>query len=66
MARWKVDGYLIEQYKYDVHPPVHVHVFRDGRLLARVAIPTGEFLTLADARHRGRIRRALKRKGLIQ
>lgn len=64
MATWKAGGYQIVQYAYD-HSPAHVHVFLDDELLARVVIPSGEFLSLASKRHAGRIRKALRSIGLI-
>lgn len=55
---------MIRQHLTD-HVPAHVHVFLDDALIARVAIPSGDFLTLNAQRHRGRILAALRRLGLI-
>jgi hypothetical protein len=60
VGRWKAGGYLIEQHKSD-HSPVHVHVSRDDVLLARVCIPSGNFLGGYSKRHAGRILKALAR-----
>ena len=57
---------MIVQYATD-HPPLHVHVFLDGRDIAQVEIPSGEFIHLDGQyeKHRGRILAALRAVGLI-
>jgi Domain of unknown function (DUF4160) len=52
---------VIRQYATD-HPPLHVHVFRDGKNIAQVEIPSGEFMYLDGQyeKHRGRILAALE------
>jgi hypothetical protein len=49
MPTWKAGGYVIRLYEHD-HPPLHVHVFKDSREVARFV---------------GRVRKALKSAGLI-
>jgi hypothetical protein len=34
MSRWRVNGFEITEHKAD-HPPRHVHVRKDGRLIGR-------------------------------
>ncbi|MEK7790661.1 MAG: DUF4160 domain-containing protein [Deltaproteobacteria bacterium] len=53
MGRVKRSGYLIEWWIGD-HLPKHVHIYRDGRTIAKVQIP--EMLVL-----RGSLNRRLKR-----
>jgi len=55
---------VIRQYATD-HDPLHVHVYRDRRLLAKVIIPGGTFMFLAAKSHRGRILEALRQCKLI-
>ena len=64
MVQRKVGGYIFRMYDND-HPPLHVHVFLDGREVAKYDLENGRFLELAAQRHEGRIRRALVRAGLI-
>ena len=64
MATWKAKGYVIRMYGSD-HPPLHVHVFKDGREVARYDLEHGAFLAGSDPRHHGRILRALREVGLI-
>ena len=47
------------------HLPFHVHVFKDGREVARYDLEHGRLMAGSDARHQGRIERALRRLGLI-
>lgn len=39
MSRIKRGGYIIEWWMGD-HPPRHVHVFRDGKEIAKVKVPS--------------------------
>lgn len=39
MSRIKRGGYIIERWMGD-HPPKHVHVFMDGKEIAKVKIPS--------------------------
>ncbi len=64
MPTWKAGGYIIRLYAVD-HPPLHVHVFKDGRLVARFDLEGQEFMPGSAPRHTGRIRKALKRAKLI-
>ena len=64
MATWKALGYVIRMYDTD-HPPMHVHVFKDTREVARYDLENGEFMD-GDPRHFGRIRKALRQAGLIR
>jgi hypothetical protein len=61
---WKAGGYEIRLYQKD-HPPLHVHVFKDGREVARYDLEHGLLMEGSDSRHLGRIVRALRRAGLI-
>jgi len=53
MGRVRRGGYLIEWWIGD-HQPKHVHVYRDGRKIAKVEIP--ELLVLS-----GKVGRTLRR-----
>lgn len=53
MGRIKRGGYLIEWWIGD-HLPKHVHIYKDGKMIAKVQIP--EMLVL-----RGNLSRRLKR-----
>ncbi len=64
MPTWRFGGYVIRMYSND-HPPLHVHVFKDGRLVARYDLESGRFMPGSDERHAGRILRSLRRAGLI-
>ena len=64
MPTWKAGGYVIRAYEGH-HPPLHVHVFRDGRLVARDDLENGRFMDGSDPRHHGRVERALREVGLI-
>jgi len=65
LPRWKIGGYILQIYAYD-HPPLHVHVFRGLKLVARYDLVHGSFMPGSDDRHAGRILRALKRAGLVR
>ena len=47
------------------HDPPHVHVFKDGKPIGRFDLVTQSFLPGSDESHLGRVRRALKKTGLI-
>ena len=64
MPTWRSGGYVIRMYQND-HPPLHVHVFRDGRLLDRYDLEHGEFMDGNVGRHYGRVLAALRAVGLI-
>lgn len=59
MPRWRRDNYLIVLYAYD-HPPLHVHVFRDGRPIGRYDLEADCWLDEPVPRHRDRARRAVR------
>jgi len=65
MPTWKAGGYVIRMYERD-HPPLHVHVFRDGREVARFDVENRRFMDGSDSRHAGRIERALEQVGLLE
>ena len=44
MGRIRRGGYLIEWWIGD-HSPKHVHIYRDGRLIAKVEVPSLLVLT---------------------
>lgn len=64
MPTWKAGGYVIRLYLQD-HPPLHVHVFKDSREVARYDLEGRRFLAGSEARHQGRILVALRQVGLI-
>ena len=66
MPRWKAGGYVIQQYATD-HLPLHVHVYLDRTLIAKVEVPSGAFdyLNPQYANHAGRVLEALRSVGLI-
>jgi hypothetical protein len=64
VPRWKAGGYIIQLYETD-HPPLHVHVFRGRRLVARYDLERRRFMLGSDPRHAARIVRALRTAGLI-
>jgi hypothetical protein len=64
MPTWKAGGYVIRLYVRD-HPPLHVHVFKESREVARYDLEGGRFLAGSEERHMGRVRRALRNAGLI-
>jgi hypothetical protein len=61
---WKTGGYEFRMYQND-HLPLHVHVFKDKREVARYDLENGRLMAGSDMRHLGRIERALRRLGLI-
>ncbi len=64
MPTWKALGYVIRLYETD-HPPRHVHVYRDGKQVARYDLENGRFMD-GDPKHFVRIRAALRQAGLIR
>lgn len=64
MSTWKSGGYIFRIYEND-HPPLHVHIFKDGRLLDRYDLENGEFMDETVGRHRGRVIKAMKAVNLI-
>jgi hypothetical protein len=62
--RWKSNGYDIRIYATD-HPPLHAHVFKEGKLIARFDLESRKFMDGSVERHRGRVRQALVKVGLI-
>ena len=64
MPEWKRGGYVIRLYPND-HPPPHVHVFKDGILVARYDLKNRRFMAGSEPRHFGRIEKALRGAGLI-
>jgi len=65
MPRWKARGYVVQLYSTD-HPPRHVHVFKDGLLVARFDLDHGCFMPGSDRHHFGRVRRALMEIRLLR
>ncbi len=57
MGRIKRGGYIFVFWIGD-HPPRHVHVFRDGRLIAKVELATE--LTVMDGKLSSKVRKILK------
>jgi hypothetical protein len=55
MGRVRRGGYLIDSWIGD-HEPKHVHVYRDGRLVAKVEVPS---LLVLSGRMNARLRRIL-------
>ncbi len=64
MPTWKRGGYVLRMYEGD-HPPLHVHVFKDGKLLDRYDLVNLEFMDGTIGRHRGRVLAALRAEKLI-
>jgi hypothetical protein len=66
MAEYRHGGYVIRHYKGD-HDPYHVHVYLDGRLIAKYAIEWRDFMYLKNGyeKHAGRIITALQAVGLL-
>ena len=62
--RWKAGGYLILLYSND-HPPLHVHIYKNGRLVAKYDIENGTFMKLVTVRQKSRILAALRRAKII-
>ena len=54
---------MIRMYETD-HSPRHVHVFHDGKQVARYDLENDTFMD-GDPKHFGRIRAALHKVGLI-
>lgn len=65
MPTWKRSGYLFRMYQND-HPPLHVHVFKDGKQLDRYDLEGGEFMDGTIGRHKGRALQAMREVGLIE
>jgi hypothetical protein len=66
VGRVKRGGYIFEFWIGD-HPPRHVHVFKDQKLIARVELD--EKLTVMDGKITRRIReilKALKHEGFLK
>jgi len=66
MGRIRRGGYIFDFWIGD-HPPRHVHVLKDGRLIAKVELD--EKLTLMEGKINRRIRkiiRDLKREGELK
>lgn len=66
MPTWKHGGYVFRIYEYDVHPPMHCHVLKDGVELDKYNLEDGEFMDGTIGRHRGRVLRAMRAAGLIE
>ncbi len=64
MVQRKARGYVFRMYDND-HPPLHVHVYLDGREVAKYDLENRRFLELLSRRHAGRIRRALEEAGFV-
>lgn len=63
MPTWKLGGYEFRLYEGD-HPPLHLHVFKDGRQLDRFDLENQEFMDGTVGRHQGRVLKALRALGL--
>ncbi len=66
MGRIRRGGYLFEFWVGD-HPPKHVHILKNGRLLARVELD--DDLTLMSGKINNRIRKIiskLKKEGALK
>jgi len=61
---WKCRGYIFRIYQND-HPPLHVHIFKDGQQLDRYDLENGVFMDDSIGRHRGRVLAAMREVGLI-
>ncbi len=55
---------MIRLYLND-HPPPHVHVFKDGVLVARYDLQNLRFMPGSQPRHFGRVTKALRDAGVI-
>ncbi len=62
--RRRAGGSIVSQRESEVEPP-HVHVFRDGKMIAKFDLVRGIFIKEPSGRHRGRVLRALAMLGLI-
>lgn len=58
MGRWKRGGYLFEWWIGD-HPPKHVHVYKNGREVAKVEIPNLRLLKGKMNKRLGKIMKEL-------
>ncbi|PWU22047.1 MAG: hypothetical protein C5B49_01440 [Bdellovibrio sp.] len=56
MGRIRRGGYMIESWIGD-HEPKHVHIYRDGRLIAKVEVPS---LLILSGHMNRRLRRILE------
>lgn len=65
MPTWKSGGYVFRMYQND-HPPLHVHILKDGKHLDRYDLENGEFMDGTIGRHKGRALQALRDAGLIE
>jgi len=66
MGRVRRNGYIFEFWVGD-HPPRHVHVLKNGRLIAKVELD--EDLTLMEGKISGKLRKiikALKKEGQLR
>jgi hypothetical protein len=63
LATWKHGGYIIRMYAND-HPPLHVHIFRDGKQLDRWDIEHQQWMDGTIGGHHGRALEALRACGL--
>ena len=66
MGRIRLGGYIFEFWVGD-HPPRHVHVLRDGKLIAKVELD--EKLTVMKGRMDRKIRKiilSLRKKGELK
>lgn len=64
MGRERRGGYLIEWWIGD-HAPKHVHVYRGGRLVAKIEVPGMLVLTGKMSRRLRTILEALRAEGRI-
>jgi hypothetical protein len=59
-----MEGRRVHLYARD-HPPLHVHVFRGRRLVARYDLEGRRFMPGSDPRQAARVLRALRSVGLV-
>lgn len=65
MPTWKRRGYIFRMYQND-HPPLHVHIFKDGKQLDRYDMENGKFMDGTVGRHKGRVLQAMQEVGLLE
>jgi hypothetical protein len=61
---WKSGGYVFRLYHSD-HPPLHLHIFKDGRQIDRFDLEQAAFMDGTIGRDRGRVLQALRALKLI-
>jgi hypothetical protein len=64
MTKIRRGGYVFVTWKAD-HPPRHVHVFRDGRLVAKWNLDAGRMMTGTMTRRLHRMLEEIVQEGLL-